>query len=67
VTQMTGRAGSNRTVALSLLAFGVIACVIGIVFIATNHDLRATVSFVVGVLALIGGWVLRTRSPKASS
>jgi hypothetical protein len=64
---MTGPAGSNRPAALGLLAFGVIACVIGIVFIVTNHDLRAAASFVVGVLALIGGWVLRTRSPKPSS
>jgi uncharacterized membrane protein HdeD (DUF308 family) len=67
VSQMTGPAGSNRPATLGLLAFGVIACVIGIVFISTNHDLRAAASFVVGVLALIGGWVLRTRSPKPTS
>lgn len=64
---MTGPAGSSRTAVLGLLAFGVIACVIGIVFIATNHDHRAIASFVVGVLALIGGWVLRSRSPKPHS
>ena len=43
---------SNRTTALILLAVGVVVCIIGIVFISTNHDLRATASFIVGVLAL---------------
>jgi uncharacterized membrane protein HdeD (DUF308 family) len=41
-----------------LLAFGIVACVIGIVFITTNHDLRAAASFVVGILALAGGFFL---------
>ena len=58
MSQGNGRAGSQRTNARLLLAFGVVACVIGIVFIATNHDLRATASFVVGVLALAGGFFL---------
>ena len=58
MSQANGRAGSQRTNARLLLAFGIVACVIGIVFIATNHDLRATASFVVGVLALAGGFFL---------
>jgi uncharacterized membrane protein HdeD (DUF308 family) len=51
-------------IAWGVLSFGIVACVLGIVFIATNHDLRATVSFIVGVVALIGGRILLTRSPK---
>jgi uncharacterized membrane protein HdeD (DUF308 family) len=58
VSQGNGRAGSQRTNARLLLAFGIVACVVGIVFIATNHDLRATASFVVGILALAGGFFL---------
>jgi uncharacterized membrane protein HdeD (DUF308 family) len=58
VSQANGRAGSQRTNARLLLAFGIVACVVGIVFIATNHDLRATASFVVGILALAGGFFL---------
>jgi uncharacterized membrane protein HdeD (DUF308 family) len=58
VSQGSGRAGSQRTNAWLLLAFGIIACVIGIVFLSTNHDLRATASFVVGILALAGGFFL---------
>jgi uncharacterized membrane protein HdeD (DUF308 family) len=58
VSQANGRAGSQRTNTRILLAFGIVACVIGIVFIATNHDLRAAASFVVGVLALAGGFFL---------
>jgi uncharacterized membrane protein HdeD (DUF308 family) len=58
VSQANGRAGSQRTNARLLLAFGIVACVVGIVFIATNHDLRATASFVVGILALAAGFFL---------
>jgi uncharacterized membrane protein HdeD (DUF308 family) len=58
VSQANGRAGSQRTTAWILLAFGIVACVVGIVFITTNHDLRATASFIVGVLALAGGFFL---------
>ncbi len=58
MSQANGRAGSQRTNARLLLAFGIVACVVGIVFIATNHDLRATASFVVGILALAGGFFL---------
>jgi uncharacterized membrane protein HdeD (DUF308 family) len=58
VSQANGRAGSQRTNAWILLAFGIVACVIGIVFITTNHDLRAAASFVVGILALAGGFFL---------
>jgi uncharacterized membrane protein HdeD (DUF308 family) len=57
---------SNRTTALVLLAVGVVVCVIGIVFIATNHDLRATASFIVGVVALIGGGFMLARKPKSA-
>ncbi len=45
------------------MSFGIVALVIGIVFIATKHDLRAAASFVVGVIALIGGWILVKRNP----
>jgi hypothetical protein len=55
---------SNRTTALILMAAGVVICVVGIVFIATNHDLRATASFIVGVLALAGGGVMFVRKPR---
>ena len=55
---------SNRTTALILMAVGVVICVVGIVFIATNHDLRATASFIVGVLALAGGGVMFVRKPR---
>jgi hypothetical protein len=47
-----------------LMAVGVVICVVGIVFIATNHDLRATASFIVGVLALAGGGFMFVRKPR---
>jgi uncharacterized membrane protein HdeD (DUF308 family) len=46
-----------------VLAFGVVACVIGVIFIATNHDLRATASFIVGVVAIAAGWFLLRKKP----
>jgi hypothetical protein len=49
-----------------LLSFGVVAFVVGIAFISTNHDLRATASFIVGVLALGGGWFMVSRKPSTS-
>jgi uncharacterized membrane protein HdeD (DUF308 family) len=55
---------SNRTTALILLAVGVVVCIVGIVFISTNHDLRATASFIVGVLALAAGGFMLVRKPK---
>ncbi|HEY7016516.1 MAG TPA: LPXTG cell wall anchor domain-containing protein [Streptosporangiaceae bacterium] len=33
-------------------------------FISTNHDLRATASFIVGVLALAAGGFMLVRKPK---
>jgi uncharacterized membrane protein HdeD (DUF308 family) len=65
VSQVNGRAGSPRMNAWILLAFGIVACVVGIVFITTNHDLRATASFIVGVLALAGGFFLIRRKPSS--
>jgi uncharacterized membrane protein HdeD (DUF308 family) len=59
----TGQA-TSRTPAMILMAFGVICLIVGIVFIATNHDLRATASFIVGVLALAGGGFMLKRKPK---
>jgi hypothetical protein len=47
-----------------LMAVGVVICVVGIAFIATNHDLRATASFIVGVLALAGGGFMFVRKPR---
>jgi len=58
-----GQTGSQRTAALVVLAFGVVACVIGVIFIATNHDLRATASFIVGVVALAAAWFLLRKKP----
>jgi uncharacterized membrane protein HdeD (DUF308 family) len=55
---------SPRTTAMILMAVGVVILVAGIVFIATNHDLRATASFIVGVLALAGGLFMLVRKPK---
>ena len=55
---------SNRTTAMVLMAVGVVICVVGIVFIATNHDLRATASFIVGVLALAGGGFMLVKKPR---
>ncbi len=55
---------TSRTPAMILMAFGVICLIVGIVFIATNHDLRATASFIVGVLALAGGGFMLMRKPK---
>jgi hypothetical protein len=55
---------SNRTTAMVLMAVGVVICVVGIAFIATNHDLRATASFIVGVLALAGGGFMFVRKPR---
>lgn len=55
---------SNRTMAMILVAVGVVICVVGIAFIATNHDLRATASFIVGVLALAGGGFMLVRKPR---
>ena len=60
----SSRQSSNRTTAMILMAIGVVICVVGIVFIATNHDLRTTASFIVGVLALAGGGFLLVRKPR---
>lgn len=49
-----------------LMAVGVVICIVGIVFIATNHDLRATASFIVGVLALAGGGFMLVRKPRGA-
>jgi uncharacterized membrane protein HdeD (DUF308 family) len=65
VSQTTGRGSPNRTVSWGVLSFGVVACIVGIVFITTNHDHRAIASFIVGVLALGGGWFMVTRKPAA--
>jgi uncharacterized membrane protein HdeD (DUF308 family) len=54
-------------IAWGLLSLGIVLCVVGIAFITTNHDLRATVSFIVGVLAVIGGRILLTRSRNPAS
>jgi uncharacterized membrane protein HdeD (DUF308 family) len=58
-----GRTGSQRTTALVVLAFGVVVCVIGVIFIATNHDLRAAASFIVGVVAIAAAWFLLRKKP----
>ncbi len=63
MSQYNGQAGSQRTTAWIVVAFGVIACVIGVIFIATNHDLRATASFIVGVVAIAAGWFLLRKKP----
>jgi uncharacterized membrane protein HdeD (DUF308 family) len=63
VSERIERGSPNRTIAWGVLSFGIVALVIGIVFIATKHDLRATASFIVGVVALIGGWFLVKRNP----
>ena len=63
MSQGNGPAGSQRTTAWIVLAFGVVACVIGVIFIATNHDLRATASFIVGVVAIAAGWFLLRKKP----
>ena len=55
---------SDRTMAMILMAVGGIIVIAGIVFIATNHDLRATASFIVGVLALAGGGFMFVRKPR---
>jgi uncharacterized membrane protein HdeD (DUF308 family) len=55
---------SNRTTALILVAVGVVILVVGVAFIATNHDLRATASFIVGLLALAGGGFMLVRKPR---
>ena len=55
---------SGRTTAMILMAVGVVVSIAGIVFIATNHDLRATASFIVGVLALVGGVFMFVRKPR---
>lgn len=65
-TQTTGRGSPNRVISWGLLSFGVVAFVVGIAFISTNHDLRATASFIVGVLALGGGWFMVSRKPSTS-
>ena len=63
MSQGIERAASNRTLAWALLAFGIVACIIGVVFIATNHDLRATASFLLGVVALVVAGVMLRRKP----
>jgi uncharacterized membrane-anchored protein len=63
VSQGNGQAGSERTTAWVVLAFGVAACVIGVIFIATNHNLRAIASFIVGVVAIAAAWFLLRRKP----
>jgi hypothetical protein len=47
-----------------LVAVGFVICVAGIAFIATNQYLRATTSFIVGVLALAGGGFMLVRKPR---
>jgi len=63
VSQGNGQLGSQRTTAWIVLVIGVVACVIGVIFIATNHDLRATASFIVGVVAIAAGWFLLRKKP----
>jgi len=41
----------------------VVVCVIGVIFIATNHDLRAAASFIVGVVAIAAAWYLLRKKP----
>ncbi len=55
---------SNRTTVLILVAVGFVICVAGVAFIATNQVLRATTSFIVGVLALAGGGFMLVRKPR---
>ena len=64
--QTTGRGSPSRLISWGLLSFGVVACIVGIAFISINYDLRATASFIVGVLALGGGWFMVTRKPSTS-
>jgi hypothetical protein len=47
-----------------LVAVGLVICVAGVAFVATNQDLRATTSFILGVLALTGGLFMLVRKPK---
>ncbi len=67
MSQGNGQLGSQRTTAWIVLAIGVVACVIGVIFIATNHDLRATASFIVGVLAIAAAWFLLRRKPSTGN
>lgn len=55
---------SDRATAMILVAVGFVICVAGIAFIATNQYLRATTSFIVGVLALAGGGFMLVRKPR---
>lgn len=55
---------SDRATAMILVAVGFVICVAGVAFIATNQDLRATTSFIVGVLALAGGGFMLVRKPR---
>ncbi len=67
MSQGNGQLGSQRTTAWIVLVIGVVACVIGVIFIATNHDLRATASFIVGVLAIAAAWFLLRRKPSTGN
>lgn len=67
MSQGNGQTGSQRTTAWIVLAFGVVACVIGVIFIATNHNLRATASFIVGVLAIAAAWFLLRKKPSTGN
>lgn len=55
---------SDRATAMILVAVGFVICVAGVAFIATNQGLRATTSFIVGVLALAGGGFMLVRKPR---
>lgn len=61
-----GQAGSQHMTGWILLAFGIVACIIGIVFLSTNHDLRATASFIAGVAALAVAGFMLMRKPGTS-
>jgi hypothetical protein len=60
----SSRQSSSRTTAMILMAVGVVICIVGVVFIATNHHLRATASFIVGVGALGAGGFMFARKAK---
>jgi hypothetical protein len=47
-----------------LVAVGFVICVAGVAFIAMSQYLRATTSFIVGVLALAGGGFVLVRKPR---
>ena len=70
-TRPSTRSGSNRPLQLILAVVGLIALVVGVIYLFFSHghhNLRGATGLVVGVILLVlAWWVGRSKSRSASS